>query len=77
MLIDTHKAIEKLIAVGNNKENAEAIVELINSQENNLATKADIQILEAKMGGLEKDINWLKALQIAILILLIKVAFFN
>jgi len=88
MLIDTHKAIEKLIAVGNKKANAEAIVEIINSQEDSLATKGDILSikkemevidtkLEGKMNGLEKDINWLKALQIAILVLLIKVAFFN
>ena len=74
MLIDTHKAIEKLIAVGNNKENAEAIVELINSQEQNLATKTDIQLLEAKI---EKDINWLKAIGLVVVGLLIKVAFFN
>jgi enoyl reductase-like protein len=44
MLIDTHKAIEKMIAVGNTKENAEVIVEIINSQNNNLVTKTDLKL---------------------------------
>ena len=49
MLIDTHKAIEKLIAVGNKKANAEAIVEIINSQEDSLATKGDILSIKKEM----------------------------
>lgn len=74
MLIDTHKAIERLIAVGNSKESAEVVVDLINSQEQSLATKADIQLLEAKI---EKDINWLKAIGLVLIGLGIKAAFFN
>ena len=65
MITDTHKAVEKLISTGNDKENAEAIVELINSQDANLLTKADIirlenqiQLLEAKF---DKDLSELKS----------------
>ena len=88
MLIDTHKAIEKLIAVGNKKENAEAIVELINSQSDHLATKGDIIRVENQIklseAKIEKDIieiktelKWMRILMLSVLGLLIKVAFFN
>lgn len=53
MIIDTHKAIEKLISTGNTKENAESIVDIINSQDANLATNRDIIRLESQIQLLE------------------------
>ena len=57
MLIDTHKAIEKMIAVGNTKENAEVIVEIINSQNDNVATKGDIKILKTQIDSVKTELN--------------------
>lgn len=88
MIIDTHDAVEKLLAAGNSKENAEAIVRLINSQDANLATKGDIlrlesqvQLLEAKfdkdMIEIKTELKWMRILMLSVLGLLIKIAFFN
>ena len=57
MLVDTHKAIERMIAVGNTKENAEVIVEIINSKDDNLATKGDIVRLESNIERLDMKID--------------------
>lgn len=78
MLIDTHKAIEKLIAVGNKKENAEAIVEIINSRDDNLATKKDISILQSELKNVEMSlrseintVKWMVGLVCALIIMMI------
>lgn len=60
MLIDTHKAIEKMIAAGNTKENAEVIVEIINSQNDNVATKGDIKILKTQVDSVKTELNSVK-----------------
>ena len=81
MLIDTHKAIEKMIAVGSTKENAEVIVEIINSQNDNVATKGDMKILESQIESVKSEINsvrseintikWMLGLGMAIIVMLI------
>ncbi|MBP9778900.1 MAG: hypothetical protein KBD25_06950 [Rickettsiaceae bacterium] len=79
-IIDTHKAIEKMIAVGTNKKTAEIIVEIINSQDENLATKEDISSLKADIEKLELkleiEFKWMRILLLTVIGLLIKVAFF-
>lgn len=60
MLIDTHKAIEKMIAVGSTKENAEVIVEIINSQNDNVATKGDMKVLESQIESVKSEIGTIK-----------------
>ena len=60
MLVVTHKAIERMIAVGNTKENAEVIVEIINSKDDNLATKGDIVRLESNIERLDMKIDSVK-----------------
>lgn len=60
MLIDTHKAIERMIAVGNTKENAEVIVEIINSQNDNVATKGDIIRLESNIEMVASKVDSIK-----------------
>jgi hypothetical protein len=81
MIIDTHKAIEKLLAVGNTKESSEAIVSIINSQEDNVSTKADILAVRTDLEKLELKIEvefkWMRILMLSVLGLLIKIAFFN
>ncbi len=61
MLIDTHKAVEKMIAFGNTKENAEVIVEIINSKDEKLATKGDIVRLESNIERLDIKIDSVKS----------------
>jgi hypothetical protein len=79
-IIDTHKAIEKMIAVGTNKKTAEVIVGIINSQDENLATKEDIASLKADIEKvelkLEIEFKWMRLLLLSVVGLLIKVAFF-
>jgi len=81
MIIDTHRAIEKLLSAGNSKENSEVIVDLINSQEDHLATKGDVFRLENEIEKIQIKIDiefkWMRILMIAVLGLLIKISFFS
>lgn len=56
--IDTHRAIEKIIATGVSKETAEAIVDTVSSRNDDVATKSDISELKI-------EISWLKTISIA------------
>ncbi len=57
MILDTHKAIEKLISTGNNKENAETIVDIINSIDSSLATKSDIKEVESNIKEVRSEVR--------------------
>jgi len=71
MLIDTHKAIEKLIGTGNKKENAEAIVEIISSVNDKVATKSDIERLESKIDSVKWMLGLVCALSLMTLSLIL------
>ncbi len=84
-LINTHTAVKKFIKHGFTEEQAEVMVEVINDQNTNLATKTDllqvksalkndIKVLEV---ALKTELNWIKAALFGIIGLLIKLTFFN
>ena len=52
-LLDTHAAVKRLIDAGLAEGTAEAVVEVANSVQGQLATKADINMLESKIEHLE------------------------
>lgn len=80
-LIDTHQAVKKFTSVGLKENQAEAITSVISSMDTQLATKGDISILKADIEKLEAKIeinmNWIKAIGLVAIGLLIKIAFFN
>ena len=65
-------ALERIISTGVSKETAEAIVDSVNTKNDDIATKSDIFKLENKM-----DINmkWIMAIGVIIIGLLLKNAF--
>jgi sporulation protein YlmC with PRC-barrel domain len=67
--LDTHKAIERIINTGVSKETAEAIVDTLNTKNDDVATKSDISRLESKI-----DINmkWILAIGVIIIGILLK-----
>ncbi len=52
-MLDTHAAVKRLIDAGLAEGTAEAVVEVANSVQGQLATKADINMLESKIEHLE------------------------
>ena len=65
-------ALERIISTGVSKETAEAIVDSVNTKNDDIATKSDIFKLENKM-----DINmkWIMDIGVIIIGLLLKNAF--
>jgi hypothetical protein len=55
--LDTHKAIERIISTGVSKETAEAIVDSVNTKNDDVATKADLYEMRIE---LKSDINELR-----------------
>ncbi len=55
--LDTHKAIERIIATGISKESAEAIVESVNTKNDDVATKADIFALKTEISELRTEVT--------------------
>jgi hypothetical protein len=80
-LLNTHTAVKKFIQHGFSEGQAEIIVEVINDQSNELATKQDLKILEvsleSKVVRIEISLNWIKIVLLAALSLLVKLTFFN
>lgn len=80
-LINTHTAVKKFVQHGFSEEQAEVIVDVINDQSNELATKQDLKILEisleSKVARIEISLNWIKIVLLAALSLLVKLTFFN
>lgn len=48
-VIDTLKAVTSLKEAGFNSEQSEAIVDIISDSEENIASKADLQLLESRL----------------------------
>ena len=61
-LLNTHATVKKFMQHGFSEEQAEVVVEAINDQSNQLATKQDLDIAVSQ---LKTDINWLKVISIA------------
>ena len=55
--LDTHKAIERIISTGVSKETAEAIVDSVNTKNDDVATKADLYEMRIE---LKSDIHELR-----------------
>ena len=49
MIMDTYKAVEKLVSIGVEKEHAVAFTEIINEQSSDLATKSDIYLVKSEL----------------------------
>lgn len=85
MLIDTHALIEELIGSGVDKKQAEIITKAINQSNNDLATKTDLKLAITEFKNelnefrteTKTELKWMRILMLAVLGLLIKVAFFN
>jgi hypothetical protein len=56
-LLNTHATVKKFMHVGFEEAKAEAIVEAINEQNNELATKKDLELLQVKLESGIKDIE--------------------
>ena len=55
---DTHKAVKALKSTGFNEKQAESVVETINKAVNEtVATKADLALMGAELGGVKKTVN--------------------
>lgn len=60
MIMDTYKAVEKLVSIGVKKEHAVALTEIINEQNSDLATKSDIALVKKDIDLVKKDIERLE-----------------
>lgn len=60
MILDTHKAVERLISAKDKKESAEVVVDIINSIDDKVATKSDIKEVKAEIGSLRSEISTMK-----------------
>ena len=54
MIMDTYKAVQKLVSIGVDKEHAVALTEIINEQNSDLATKSDIALVKKDIERLEE-----------------------
>lgn len=80
-LLNTHETVKKFIKIGLKETHAEAIVEAINEQNQELATKKDLEILKVKLEGdirgISTDIKWLTAISLLMMGMLVKLTFFS
>lgn len=76
-LLNTHATVKKFIKIGFKEAQAEAI----NEQNQELATKKDLELLEVKLEGdirgISTDIKWLTAMSLLMVGMLTKLVFFN
>ena len=59
MFIDTHAAVRELEAAGLDTAQAEAIVKTIAQADERIATKADIERLDERIGTLRSEMRWM------------------
>ena len=59
MFIDTHAAVRELEAAGLDTAQAEAIVKTIVQADERIATKADIERLDERIGTLRFEMRWM------------------
>ena len=80
-LLNTHTTVKKFIKIGFKEAQAEAITEAINEQNQELATKKDLELIKVKLEGdiqgVRTDIKWLTALSLLTVGMLAKLTFFN
>jgi len=84
-MISTHVVYKKLVSKGMSEDLAETMTEIIDEKQDGLVTKSDLKLELAKLDAkidikttrLDTSLNWMKAIGIACLLLLIKLAFFN
>jgi hypothetical protein len=64
MIMDTYKAVQKLVNIGIKKEHAVAFTEIINEQNSDLATKSDLALVKSELKSevaiVKKDIDLVK-----------------
>lgn len=78
-LLNTHATVKKFMQHGFSEEQAEVVVDAINDQNNNLATKTDLYNIELKLESkieseisdvkseikvINTNINWLRAISV-------------
>jgi hypothetical protein len=84
--LDTHKAIERIIQAGASKEMAEAIVDSVNTKNDDVATKSDIHELRTELktdiselktevSAINTNLKWLMAIVLALVGILLKNTF--
>lgn len=81
-LLNTHATVKKFMQHGFSEEQAEVVVEAINDQNNNLATKTDIHRIESDISelkleihGINTNIKWIMAIGLLIVGILLKNTF--
>ena len=88
--LDTHKAIERIISTGVSKETAEAIVDSVNTKNDDVATKADLYEmrielksdihelrteLKSEVSSINTNVKWLIAITLLLVGILLKNTF--
>lgn len=84
-MISTHVAYKKLVSKGMSDELAEAVTEIMEERQDGLVTKSDLKLgiaelkseFDLKATRLDTSLNWMKAIGIACLLLLIKLTFYK
>lgn len=84
-MISTHAAFKKLVSKGMSDELAEAVTEIMEEKQDGLVTKSDLKLGLAELKSevdvnttkLETSLNWIKAIGVACLFLLIKLTFYK
>jgi uncharacterized FlaG/YvyC family protein len=75
-LTNTHATVKKFIQHGFTEEQAEAVVEAINDQNNQLVTKTDLAIavsdLKSEITAINTNIKWIMAIGLLIVGILLK-----
>jgi ABC-type sulfate transport system substrate-binding protein len=59
-LLNTHATVKKFMQHGFSEEQAEVVVDAINDQSNQLATKSDIHRVESDISKVKSDISEVK-----------------
>lgn len=77
-----HNLIKKLVETCNFTEKqaetfTDGMIEIAMSCQDQLATKSDIHEIDNKIAKIEASLNWMKAIGVACLFLLIKLTFYK
>jgi len=77
--LDTHKAIERIISTGVSKETAEAIVNSVNTKNDDTATKSDLYELRIELksdiAAINTNVKWVIAILLVLVGILLKNTF--
>lgn len=83
--MSTHAAFKKLVSKGMSDDLAEAMTEIMEEKQDGLVTKSDLKFglaelrsdFDLKATKLETNLNWIRAIGLACLFLLIKLVFYK